>query len=60
MIKSDYCYLCGALVHQDKWRDHMLVKHKAVLSEDPRPGGKWKRTYKLVEFPRGWQKMKGI
>lgn len=38
----------------------MLIKHKAVLSEDPKRNGKWLKEYKLVPFPRGWQKMKGI
>ena len=59
-IKSDFCYFCGAIVHQDKWREHMLIKHKAVLTEDPKPKGEWSKDYKLAPFPRRWQKMKGI
>jgi len=53
----DYCYLCGAQVHQDKWRLHMLIKHKAVLSENPKVNGKWKREYKLCPFgDRRWRR----
>lgn len=57
---SDYCYLCGAQVHQDKWREHMLIKHKAVLYENPKVNGKWRREYKLCPFPKDWKKINGI
>ena len=40
---GDFCLFCGNEVSQDKWRQHMIEVHKAVLKESPKyTSGLWR------------------
>ena len=50
MKSTEWCLLCGQQVKPDSWRDHMLTKHKMVLSESPQnEDGSWKEFEALVK-----------
>ncbi len=48
---GDYCLFCGKTVEADKWREHMLATHRAVLAENPiNENGEWKPITNLKEI----------